>query len=54
MSGNAQEHPQPAARQHPAQQHNAPQQAPVYDDEPQPRGTQERIEIPAFLRRQAN
>tara|TARA_R110002124_G_scaffold65539_2_gene179198 strand:- start:32599 stop:34509 length:1911 start_codon:yes stop_codon:yes gene_type:complete len=58
MSGNAQEHPQPAARQrpaqHPAQQHNAPQQAPVYDDEPQHRGTQERIEIPAFLRRQAN
>ena len=31
-----------------------PAVAAAYDDEPQHRGSQERIEIPAFLRRQAN
>ena len=29
-------------------------QSPAYDDEPEMNADQERIEIPAFLRRQAN
>jgi cell division protein FtsZ len=46
MAGSGSEAPAPAARVQP----------PVhsYDDEPQHRGSHERIEIPAFLRRQAN
>ena len=43
--------PAPEPRQAPRAQ---AQQAPAYDDEPELSADQERIEIPAFLRRQAN
>jgi cell division protein FtsZ len=44
------------AAERPASQAPARQQPPVtsYDDEPEMNADQERIEIPAFLRRQAN
>ncbi len=46
MSGSSADAHAPAARAQPPVQ--------AYDDEPQHRSSQERIEIPAFLRRQAN
>ncbi|HBD89931.1 MAG TPA: cell division protein FtsZ, partial [Gemmobacter sp.] len=52
MAGHAAEPaPAPEPRQAPRAQ---AQQAPAYDDEPELSADQERIEIPAFLRRQAN
>ena len=52
MAGHSAEPaPAPEPRQAPRAQ---AQQAPAYDDEPELSADQERIEIPAFLRRQAN
>jgi cell division protein FtsZ len=52
MTGHADGAPQSAARQQPPVQNRAPAPAPVPEDQADP--DQERIEIPAFLRRQAN
>ena len=50
MAGHAPEAAAPAERPAPRQQ----PQVSAYDDEPELSADQERIEIPAFLRRQAN
>ncbi|MFK7879099.1 cell division protein FtsZ [Roseobacter sp.] len=52
MTGQAEGAAQPAPRQQPPVQQRAPQPAPMPQEQVDP--DQERIEIPAFLRRQAN
>ncbi|WP_295311885.1 cell division protein FtsZ [Roseobacter sp.] len=52
MTGHGEGAPQPAPRQQPKVQHRSAAPAPMPQDQVDP--DQERIEIPAFLRRQAN
>jgi cell division protein FtsZ len=58
MAGHGEAAPSPAAERNPAAERSvAPRQQPqaeLYDEEPEQNAEQDRIEIPAFLRRQAN
>ena len=54
MSGGSHEAPAPHTRATPPVQAQAPAPRQTYDDDQTYRASQDRIEIPAFLRRQAN